>query len=198
MSNIYFYTSAMSSGKTGMAITTAYNYLERNLKPLVIKPMVDTRDGDEATLQARSGAIWDKCYALPKATNEDPTNGIYDLEISILGCDVVIIDEVQFLSVEQIAKIQQITERVKIPLICYGLRNNFQGGGFPASDWLLRHAGSVTILKGMCHCGKKATHNLMVKDGKAYYGQEGESAVFVGGNETYHAVCFKHFKQGKF
>lgn len=181
-----------------MSIATAYNYLERNLKPLVIKPMVDTRDGNLTVLKSRSGAFWDKCHPLPKATKEQPFNGVSDLEIEILCSDVVIIDEVQFLSEEQIIKIHNITSNVNIPLICYGLRNNFQGGGFPASDWLLRNAGNITILKGICHCGKKATHNLMVKDDKPYYGVEGESPVFVGGNETYHAVCFKHFKTGKF
>lgn len=195
MSKIYFYTSAMSSGKTSMAITTAYNYLERNLKPLVIKPMVDTRDGDERTMMSRSGAKWDNCIPLPK-------EGLGELELWLRPGgrkpDVIIIDEVQFLTVDQIEAIYAITKDLKIPLLCYGLRNNFQGGGFPASDWLLRHAGNITILKGICHCGKKATHNLMVKDGEPYYGKEGESAVSVGGDETYHAVCFDHFQSGKF
>lgn len=196
MSKIYFYTSAMNSGKTTTAIQTAWNYRERGMRPLVLKPVVDTRDGDPRKLSSRSGAHWDNCVPFPTEGMGPMLEGI--LEVASEKVDVIIIDEVQFISEEQIAKLADICEQLDIPLLCYGLRNNFQGGGFPASDWLLRHASSVNIVKGMCWCGKNATHNMMVKDGKAHYGGDGESAVCVGGNETYHAVCFKHFKSGQF
>ncbi|QGZ14473.1 thymidine kinase [Photobacterium phage PDCC-1] len=193
MSKIYFYTSAMSSGKTTTAIQTAYNYQERGMTPYVLKPVVDTRDGCPRTLTSRSGAKWDNCIPFPK-------EGMGEMELWLRNPDqrpdVIIIDEVQFISEEQIAGLAELTRELGIPLLCYGLRNNFQGGGFPASDWLLRHASSINIVKGMCWCGKNATHNLMVVDGKPYYGAPGESTVVVGGNETYHAVCFTHFKSG--
>lgn len=193
MSKIYFYTSAMNSGKTTTAIQTAWNYRERGMMPVVVKPVVDTRDGDPDRLTSRSGAHWDRCIALPKEGMGDLT---YLMDVMKDEIKVVIIDEVQFCSEEQIIELSKMTEKLDIPLLCYGLRNNFQGGGFPASDWLLRNASSINIVKGMCWCGKNATHNLMVKDGKPYYGGEGESAVCVGGNETYHATCFRHFKEG--
>ncbi|QCW23102.1 thymidine kinase [Vibrio phage USC-1] len=195
MSKIYFYTSAMSSGKTTTAIQTAYNYQERGMIPFVLKPVVDTRDGCPRTLTSRSGAKWDNCIPFPK-------EGLGELELWLRDHerqpDVLIIDEVQFISESQIDALATLARKLGIPLLCYGLRNNFQGGGFPASDWLLRHASSINIVKGMCWCGKNATHNLMVVDGKPYYGTQGESAVVVGGNETYHAVCLPHFLDGKF
>ncbi|AGB07300.1 thymidine kinase [Vibrio phage VP4B] len=195
MSKIYFYTSAMNSGKTTTAIQTAFNYKERGMYPYVLKPVVDTRDGCPRTLSSRSGAKWDNCIPFPK-------EGLGELELWLRNPeqspDVIIIDEVQFISVEQIEMLSLICAERNIPLLCYGLRNNFQGGGFPASDWLLRHASSINIVKGMCWCGKNATHNLMVIDGKPHYGNPGESAVSVGGNETYHAVCLTHFRSGEF
>ena len=197
---IYFYTGSMNSSKTSLLVTAAYNYRERGLTPLVIKPKIDNREDDPTVIVSRSGGECKGCYPLLPDTESGIDTEQFN-ELVEMHFDAMIIDEVQFLSLAQIKQLFLLARKRNAPLICYGLRNSFVGGGFPASDWLMQNAKHITLLKSICHCGSTATHNLMVRDGQAYYGEGSgliEDPIFVGGNETYHAVCFEHFRKGEF
>lgn len=193
MSKIFFYTGAMNCGKTNAVIQTAYNYREEGQRPLVIRPAVDTREENKHVLVSRSGSKWDDCVILPK--DESEMNAFVS-DILENWFDAIIIDEVQFLTVKQIERLAAMAKALDIPMMCYGLRNNFKGGGFPASDWLMRNA-KVTTMKSICWCGAAATHNMMLIDGVPYQQElHGDiDAVTIGGNETYQGVCFNHFRE---
>lgn len=191
MSKLYFYYGAMNGSKTTQMVQNAYNYQERKMRPVILKPSMDTREGEKPRVVSRIGAEFPA--VIVESNNEqamiDILKKLVEEKIS-----VVMVDEAQFFSVEQMIQLENFVDDHNIPVMCYGLRNSFNSAGFPSIDWLLRNADKLVEIKNICFCGKKATHNLMVVDGQPV--KCAESAVKVGGNELYHAVCRKHFKQG--
>lgn len=189
MAKIYFYYSAMKAGKSSQLIQNNYNYLERNMKTVVFKPFFDTRDSEVPEVVSRIGLRL-------------PAIGLYDDFIDNIGIlrkaltptlDAVFIDEVQFLETITLENIARYCQDYGIPLMCYGLRNSFDGEGFPASDWLLRNADKLVEIKSLCWCGKKATHNAMVIDGVFQTKSQGSNMVL--GDDIYVPLCFKHFNK---
>ena len=193
MAKLYFYYSAMYSGKTTSLIQSAHNYEIKNMIPVVLKPNIDDREGVEPKVVNRTGMEY-------PATIVDCTDisSMIDAcdDIKKAGVDVVLVDEVQFLSVEHIRCLEELVDHSNIPVLCFGLRNSFNGGGFPGSDYLLQHADKLVEMKGICHCGKKATHNLMVVDDVPFYGSD--DPIKVGDIGLYHSVCRKHFTLGEY
>ena len=180
MAKLYFRYGAMGSSKTANAIMVRHNYLERGQKVLMMKPRVDQRDG-ETLIASRCGLSCECIYF----ENLDQYN--------VKDYDCLIVDEAQFLTKEQVESLVHIVDEEKVPVIAYGLRSDFQGNLFEGSKWLLAWADTIEEVKTICWCGKKATCNARIVNGKVV--KEGEQIV-LGGNESYISLCRKHWKEG--
>ncbi len=192
MAKLYFKYGAMGGGKTLDCIRTYYNYTEKGLKPLIYKSAIDSRTKN--TIESRTGDCLE-CGLIKPDDNVFETiknNGKYDIK----EVDVIIIDESQFLSKEQIDDIKNIlTMDCNIPVICYGLKTNFQSFLFEGSKRLLEIADREDEIKSICWCGKLATQNARVVNGiVVYHGDE----IEIGGNEKYVPLCYKHFIRGEY
>lgn len=189
MAKVYFYYSAMNAGKSTLLLQSSYNYRERGMRTLLFTPAVDTRAG-HGRIQSRIGLEAD---ALPfDATVNLLTIARAEHAESPVAC--VLIDEAQFLNATQVWQTTDIADQMGIPVLCYGLRTDFQGRLFPGSAELLAVADNLIELKTICHCGRKATMVLRLgADGRAL--REG-AQVEIGGNERYVSVCRRHFKTG--
>ena len=181
MAKLYFRYGAMGSSKTANAIMVRYNYEERGQRALLVKPQMDTRDGDRVVM-SRSG-LRAPCLYVEELTLEKA--GEYDC---------VIVDEAQFLTKKQVELLAAIADEKDVPVIAYGLRADFRGNLFEGSHWLLAWADSIEEIKTVCWCGRKATYNARILNGRVV--KEGEQ-ILLGGNESYTALCRKHWAQGK-
>ena len=180
MAKLYFRYGAMGSSKTANAIMVQYNYHERGQNALMIKPCLDNRDGARI-VGSRSG------LSAPCIYMEE----IDTVDLSVYNC--IIVDEAQFLKKEQVQRLVDIVDNMNIPVICYGLRADFQGNLFEGSTWLMAWADTIEEIKTVCWCGRKATTNARVVGGKV--ARSGEQIV-LGGNESYVALCRKHWATG--
>jgi thymidine kinase len=187
MAKLYFYYSSMNAGKSTALLQSSYNYKERGMDTLILAPMLDDRYGAgkvtsrigidaEATIFRRD----DDLYAL--------VEGLHNQEK--LHC--VLIDEAQFLTRDQVFELSDVTDRLNIPVLAYGLRTDFQGEPFEGSKYLLAWSDNLKELKAICHCGSKAIMVLRM-DGDGNAVMEG-SQVEIGGNDRYISMCRKHFK----
>ena len=183
MAKLYFKYGAMGSSKTAQALITKYNYEENDLRVWLIKPSADTRDGMQ-TLRSRIG-LEAQVEVIP------PEMDILERfrQTQAGQCDVIIADECQFLTGEQIDQLRWLVDRENLPVLCFGLRTDFQTKLFPGSRRLFELADSITEIKTICDCGRKATTNARISpDG--YVVTEGDQ-VFLGGNDSYIAMCHK-------
>ena len=171
----------MGSSKTANAIMVRYNYLERNQKVLMLKPALDTRDG-EHIMASRCGLTCDCAFM-----EELPHYQVRDYEC-------LIVDVAQFLTKEQVQQLVKIVDEDNVPVIAYGLRADFMGNLFEGSQHLLAMADTIEEVKTICWCGKKATCNARIVNGRVV--KEGEQIV-LGGNESYISLCRKHWNEGK-
>jgi len=182
MAKLYFKYGAMGSSKTAQALITKFNYEERNMKVLFLKPSIDSRDG-EFIVKSRVGlsAI---------ATVVTPEENIYELfEKNKNNYDVIIVDECQFLTEKQVDELLGIVVYFDVPVLCFGLRTDFATHMFPGSKRLFEVADSISEIKSICKCGAKATGNARIdENGKIIY--EGEQ-ICLGGNDRYIAMCIK-------
>ncbi len=183
MAKLYFRYGAMGSSKTANAIMVWYNYYERGKNALLLKPSIDTRDGIY-TMQSRCG-LQAECVLFDQLDLEAVKAHVYDC---------LIIDEAQFLTGEQVALLTEIVDDYDVPVICYGLRTDFQGNFFPGSHDLLACADTIEEIKTICWCGKKAICNARL-DGKGGITKQGEQVV-LGANDKYISLCRKHWKLG--
>ena len=185
MSKLYFYWGVMGAGKTIDAIRCVYNYKEKGLLPFVLKPRIDTRT--ENTIKSRTGSEI-PCDIIDH--NEDMLSLFIDFEMKYGHADVIIIDEAQFLTTDQVNALHYIVRSYDVPIICYGLKTDFQTHLFEGSKRLLELAENITEIKSICWCGSKATQNARVIDGK--FIEVGE-VVQIGANESYIPLCTKHY-----
>ena len=187
MAKLYFKYGAMGSSKTAQALITKYNYEENDMKVWLIKPSADTRDGVQI-LRSRIGLA----AAVEVMT---PGTDIYSLYGSDHNgkCNAVIVDECQFLTEEQIDQLRAIVNDYNVPVMCFGLRTDFQTRLFPGSRRLMELADCIEEIKTMCDCGSKATVNARINDG--YIVTEGAQVV-LGGNDSYIAMCHKCYIRG--
>jgi thymidine kinase len=188
MSKVYFYYSAMNAGKSTVLLQSSYNYHERGMRTLLFIPAIDTRAG-AGRIQSRIGLLAD---ALALAADEDIFEHVKAAHAAQpVAC--VLVDEAQFLTQRQVEQCTDIADTLRIPVLCYGLRTDFQAQLFPGSAALLALADNLIELKTICHCGRKATMNLRIgPDGRAV--REG-AQVEIGGNDRYVAMCRRHFKE---
>ena len=189
MAKLHFINGVMGSGKSLDLIRVAYNYKERGMNVLVFKPIVDTRDGiEDCVISSRTGV---SCNAewIYEDTEIDFKVAMY---LEHMEIDAIIVDEVQFLTNEQIMQLSDIVTRFNIPVLAYGLKNNFKGELFEPIKTLLAYCDEVRSVIGLCWCGKRANHNARLVDGVIVkHGEE----IQVGGNESYISLCNKHFKE---
>lgn len=181
MAKLYFRYGAMGCGKTAQLLQVAFNYQEKGMKAIVMKPKIDTKAGDK--LSTRIGLERNIDYLI------DNNESIYEIVNNrFKNCDCVLIDEAQFLTKEQVDSLMQVVVKLNIPVICYGLRTNFLTEGFTGSSRLLEIAHTIEELKTICKCGKKALYNARFVNDKIV--KEGESIVIDNNpNVKYVAMC---------
>ncbi len=186
MSKLYFRYGAMNCGKTTNLVQVAHNYEERGMKVLVIKPQTDTKGGRK--IISRIGVERNVDMLLPGDKNIYNEVNLWIKENGKIDC--ILADEVQFFKKEQIDQLFEIAVKMNIPVICYGLRTDFQMQGFEGSARLLLIAHSIEELKNICRCGKKALLNGRKVNGRFVF--EGEQvAIDKENNIEYEALCPK-------
>ena len=188
MAKLYFKYGAMGSSKTAQALITKYNNEENDMRVWLIKPSADTRDGAQV-LRSRIGLE-------AQVDVITPAIDVYRLfeETKKDQCDVIIVDECQFLVPEQIDQLRAIVNDFSVPVLCFGLRTDFQTKLFPGSRRLMELADCIEEIKTMCDCGAKATGKARF-DCEGHFGTQGAQVV-LGGNDSYIAMCHKCYIAG--
>lgn len=188
MAKLYFCYSAMNAGKSTNLLQVAHNYGEQNMRTYLLTAALDDRSGAVGKIASRIGIERDA------ATYQADTNLLDKLIAEVTsGTAAVLIDEAQWLSDAQVWQLATFVDTKKIPVMCYGIRTDFQGKLFPGSQALLAIADELREIRTICHCGRKATMVLrldaagvVVTDGPQNY---------VGGNESYKSVCRRHWQE---
>lgn len=188
MAKLYFSYSAMNAGKSTALIQVAHNYEERGMDTYLLNAQLDDRSGP-GKIVSRVGL---EKPADTYTDSDDLFAKIADrISAGTIAC--VLIDEAQWLTKAQVWQLSEVADKLSVPVMCYGIRTDFQGELFPGSKELLAIADELRELRTICHCGKKATMVLQ-KSAEGTVLTEGPQ-VFVGGNETYESVCRKHWKE---
>ncbi|MCW9042737.1 MAG: thymidine kinase [Pseudopelagicola sp.] len=188
MAKLYFHYSTMNAGKSTVLLQAAHNYRERGMETYLLTAAVDTRAGQ--------GKIASRIGIESPATAFRPQDDLYHMIRSRLAegsCACVFLDEAQFLSDAQVWQLARAVDDLGVPVMCYGLRVDFQGKLFPGSATLLALADEMREVRTICHCGKKATMVVrMDAHGSALH--EG-AQVQIGGNESYVSLCRRHWRE---
>lgn len=189
MAKLYFYYSAMNAGKTTTLLQSAHNYRERGMRVAILTPKLDVRAG-EGVISSRIGL---SSPGLVFSAHSDLLQ-LIEADVAANGrLNCVLVDEAQFLSKAQVWQLSEVVDRLNIPVLCYGLRTDFQGELFEGSAALLAWADELQEIKTICHSGSKATMTVRVDDaGRAV--QQGPQ-VQIGGNERYVSVSRAEFKR---
>ena len=185
MAKLYFKYGAMGSSKSAQALITKFNYEEKGMRVWLIKPSIDTRDGADI-IRSRIGLEAHADIILPE-------DSIVEKYHEAGSYDVIIADESQFFTPEQIDQLRRLVDEDDLPVLCFGLRTDFLTNFFPGARRLMELADSLTEIKTVCACGRKATVNARI-DEKGNVVTEG-SQVFLGGNDSYIAMCHKCWKE---
>jgi len=188
MAKLYFYYSSMNAGKSTTLLQADFNYRERGMQTMLWTALLDDRE-DAGWINSRIG-LKKKAHLFDNAT---------DMLVAISGeheaatLDCVLIDEAQFLTKDQVFQLALVADQLRIPVLAYGLRTDFQAALFPGSAQLLAIADELVELKAVCECGSKSTMNMRVDEegNPVLAGQQ----TAIGGNELYVALCRKHFME---
>ncbi len=185
MAKLYFKYGAMGSSKSAQALITKFNYEERGMKVWLLKPSTDHRDGVDV-IKSRIGlsAVADALKDTDSVLQHFEKRG---------KVDVIIVDECQFFTAEQIDELRYIVDHYEIPVLCFGLRTDFMTKLFPGSLRLFEVADSISEIKTICSCGSKAIVNARI-DREGHVISQGEQ-VFIGGNESYIAMCHRCWRK---
>ncbi|HHF6578086.1 TPA: thymidine kinase [Haemophilus influenzae] len=188
MAKLYFYYSTMNAGKSTTLLQSSYNYRERDMNTLVYTAAIDDRFG-VGKVTSRIGISQD-AFLFRSETN------LFDeidehLKKQKVHC--VLVDEAQFLSKQQVYQLSNVVDKLKIPVLCYGLRTDFQAELFEGSKYLLAWADQLEELKTICYCGRKANFVLRLND-QGEVIKEG-AQIQIGGNDSYLSVCRLHYKE---
>lgn len=185
MAKLYFKFGAMGSSKSAQALITKFNYEELGMSVWLIKPSVDTRDGADV-IKSRIGLS-------AQAQIITPEQSIIEAYHKVGKRDVIIADEAQFFTPDQIDELRVLVDDEDMPVLCFGLRTDFLTNFFPGAKRLMELADSLTEIKTLCSCGRKATVNARI-DEKGNVITKG-SQVFLGGNDSYIAMCHKCWRE---
>lgn len=188
MAKLYFYFASMNAGKSTTLLQADFNYRERGMTTMLWTAALDDRSEHKA-IESRIGLGADAHRFMPETDLWADVMAAHKVE----PLDCVLVDEAQFLTKDQVWQLARLADEAGIPVLCYGLRTDFQGELFPGSAALLGIADALVELKAVCHCGRKATMNLRVdSSGKAV--RQGEQTE-IGGNDRYVALCRRHFSE---
>jgi thymidine kinase len=186
MAKLYFYYAAMNAGKSTTLLQADFNYRERGMETMLWTASFDDRSG--------TGTIGSRIALNAPAST-------YDAEVDLLAATgdelkrrplhCLLVDEAQFLTRDHVVQLCRVADELSIPVLCYGLRTDFQGNLFPGSAALLALADALIELKAVCECGRKATMNLRV-DAEGHAVAAGAQTE-IGGNDRYVALCRRHF-----
>jgi thymidine kinase len=186
MAKLYFYYAAMNAGKSTTLLQADFNYRERGMETMLWTASFDERSG--------VGTIGSRIALSAPANTFDPDDNLFDAIVKELlkrELHCVLVDEAQFLMRDHVLQLCRIADELGIPVLCYGLRTDFQGHLFPGSAALLALADALIELKAVCECGRKATMNLRVDaEGRAV---AAGAQTEIGGNDRYIALCRRHF-----
>jgi thymidine kinase len=188
MAKLYFYYSTMNAGKSTVLLQSSYNYRERGMNTLILSPEIDTRFG--------SGKVASRIGIESESVSFNTADNLLNVvreQTRMIPLHCVLVDEAQFLTRTQVRQLSDVCDNLDIPVLAYGLRTDFQGNLFEGSEHLLAWADTLTELKTICHCGRKATMVLRVTESGQVI-RDGEQ-VQIGGNERYQTVCRRHFKE---
>jgi thymidine kinase len=190
MAKLYFYYASMNAGKSTLLLQADFNYRERGMRTMLWTAAIDDRYG-RGRISSRIGL--EAAASLFGADTDLRAEITAEHERGSLAC--VLVDEAQFLSRDHVLQLASICDELRVPVLAYGLRTDFQANLFEGSKWLLALADVLTEIKAICVCGSKATMNLRLDaDGRAV--REGVQTE-IGGNERYVAVCRRHFMEGR-
>ena len=195
MAKLYFRYGAMGSSKSANILMVRYNYEDRGQYAILLKPRTDDRDG-EHKIQSRIGLsapaeyVDDFLKEISKLWNGKETEYLYHGK----KVNAILVDEAQFLSPEEVDALSDIVDFYEIPVLCYGLRTDFLNHLFPGSRRLMEIADVIEEVPTVCWCGKRAQCNTRYSNGKIV--REG-AQIMLGSNESYVALCRKHYKEGK-
>jgi thymidine kinase len=187
MAKLYFYYASMNAGKSSHLLQADFNYRERGMATMLWTAALDSRS--EGMVRSRIGLESDAHKFTPET---DLWAAVSDAHAAS-KLDCVLVDEAQFLQSQQVWQLARLADEAGIPVLCYGLRTDFQGALFPGSAVLLGIADALVELKAVCHCGRKATMNLRV-DAEGHAVKQGQQTE-IGGNDRYVALCRKHFSE---
>ena len=196
MAKLYFKFGAMGSSKTAQALMTKFNYAEKGKRVLLIKPATDNRDdrvdehGNVCTIVRSRIGLYAEAVAV---SPEDDVRKLYLTRHEESPLDVLICDECQFLTGGQVDQMKELADLDDVPVLCFGLRADFQTKLFPGSKRLFEIADSITEIKSVCRCGRKATVNARFDDSGVII-TEGDQ-VCIGGNDRYEGVCYKCYRE---
>ena len=188
MAKLYFHYSTMNAGKSTSLLQASHNYREGGMQTYLLTARLDDRAGP--------GRIASRIGIAEDADPFTPQDDLFEMLATRLGSGpvaCVFIDEAQFLSKEQVWQLARAVDDLGVPVMCYGLRVDFQGNLFPGSAALLAWADEMREVRTICHCGKKAT--MVIRrgpDGRALTAGE---QVVIGGNETYVSLCRRHWRE---
>ena len=187
MAKLYFNFSTMNAGKSTVLLQAAHNYNDRGMQTYLLTAQLDTRAG-EGRIASRIGIA----RAADTFAAEDDLFARIEARLAKGPCACIFVDEAQFLTEAQVWQLARAVDDLGVPIMCYGLRVDFQGRLFPGSATLLALADEMREVRTICHCGKKAT--MVVRqgpDGKAL--REG-AQIEIGGNDRYVSLCRRHWR----
>ena len=187
MAKLYFYYASMNAGKCSHLLQADFNYRERGMRTMLWTAALDSRSS--GMVRSRIGLESEAQRFHSDTDLWADVGAVHAVE----PLDCVLVDEAQFLEPAQVWQLARLADEAGIPVLCYGLRTDFQGELFPGSAVLLGIADALVELKAVCHCGRKATMNLRV-DGAGVAVKQGAQTE-IGGNDRYVALCRKHFSQ---
>lgn len=188
MAKLYFYYASMNAGKSTTLLQADFNYRERGMETMLWTAALDDR--------YEVGAVTSRIGLQANANKFTPETNLWDdvtAEHARRPLACILVDEAQFLSRAQVLQLARLADEAKIPVLCYGLRTDFQAELFPGSAALLGIADALIELKAVCHCGRKSTMNMRVDEtGRAV---TAGAQTEIGGNDRYVAMCRKHFME---
>lgn len=199
MAQLYFYYSAMNAGKSTTLLQSAHNYREQGMEVLLYTAAIDDRFGAGLIKSriglAESAEVYDEStdflQHVHSAVEERIISGPLDAPAPRIAC--ILVDEAQFLTRAQVDQLSELVDDLSMPVLCFGLRTDFQGETFPGSARLLAIADKLSELKAVCACGRKATMTVRVDEAGAVI--VAGSQVQIGGNERYESKCRRHHRE---
>lgn len=187
MAKLYFYYSSMNAGKSTTLLQSSYNYQERGMNTLVYTAAIDNRYGN-GKVSSRIGISQEANVFLAETNLFEEIKA--HIKQEILHC--ILVDEAQFLSKDQVYQLTEVVDKLHIPVLCYGLRTDFQAELFEGSKYLLAWADQLEELKTICYCGRKA--NFVIRLNENGEAVKDGAQIQIGGNDSYLSVCRRHYK----